>query len=243
VSDCSGIAVVTGGAGGLGRAIARRLGESGLALLLVDRDEGVAAACSELSASGVRALALECDLADPDAPDRIAFAVEASGLPLRLLVNNAGITRDGRAERLSEHEFATVVGINLVAALRLALQLRPLLAPGGSLVNLSSRAALGNFGQANYVAAKAGLIGATRVLALQWAPEVRVNAVAPGLIDTPMTRAMPGDVRDKLVARIPLGRIGSPDDVAGVVAFLAGDDARYVTGQVLMCCGGRSIAP
>jgi NAD(P)-dependent dehydrogenase (short-subunit alcohol dehydrogenase family) len=177
------------------------------------------------------------------APSAIGRAVQATGLPLRLLVNNAGITRDGRVERLADEDFAAVVGVNLVAALRLAIALRPLLAPGASVVNLSSRAALGNFGQCNYVAAKAGLIGATRSLALQWAPDVRVNAVAPGLIDTPMTQAMPGDVRDKLVARIPLARIGTPDDVARVVAFLGGDDARYVTGQVLLCCGGRSVAP
>jgi NAD(P)-dependent dehydrogenase (short-subunit alcohol dehydrogenase family) len=187
-------------------------------------------------------VSLRIDLGDPTAPKEIARAIDATELPLRVLVNNAGITRDGRAEQLSEEDFASVVRVNLVASLRLAIALRPLLVPGAAVINLSSRAALGNFGQANYVAAKAGLIGVTRALALEWAPEVRVNAVAPGLIDTPMTRAMPDAVRDKLVARIPLGRIGSPEDVAGVVAFLAGDDARYVTGQVLMCCGGRSIA-
>jgi NAD(P)-dependent dehydrogenase (short-subunit alcohol dehydrogenase family) len=117
------------------------------------------------------------------------------------------------------------------------------MAAGASVVNLSSRAGLGNFGQANYVTSKAGLVGVTRALAQEWAPDVRVNAVAPGLIDTPMTRAMPDAVRDKLVARIPLGRIGTPEDVAGVVAFLAGRDAQYVTGQLLLCCGGRSVAP
>jgi 3-oxoacyl-[acyl-carrier protein] reductase len=113
---------------------------------------------------------------------------------------------------------------------------------GGSVINFSSRAALGNFGQANYVAAKAGLIGLTRALALQWAPRVRVNAVAPGLIDTPMTAGMPDHVLDKLVARIPAGRKGTPDDVAGVVGFLASADAAYLTGQFLPVCGGRSVA-
>jgi 3-oxoacyl-[acyl-carrier protein] reductase len=239
----AGLAVVTGGAGGLGRAIARRLGEAGTTVLLVDNDDRVQAARAELADDGIAALALRADLRDARTPRAVAQAVEATGLALRLLVNNAGITRDGRAERLAEEDFAAVVGVNLVAALRLAIELRPLLTPGASVVNLSSRAALGNFGQANYVAAKAGLIGATRSLALRWAPDVRVNAVAPGLIDTPMTQAMPDAVRDKLVARIPLGRIGTPDDVAGVIAFLAGEDARYVTGQVLLCCGGRSVAP
>jgi 3-oxoacyl-[acyl-carrier protein] reductase len=238
-----GLAVVTGGAGGLGRAIARRVGDDGVTVLLVDRDGRVESARAQLAADGIMALAMPGDLCDPRTPRAVAHAVRATGLPLRLLVNNAGITRDGRAEALSDEDFAGVIAVNLVAALRLALELHPLLAPGGAVVNVSSRAALGNFGQANYAAAKAGLIGATRSLALRWAPDVRVNAVAPGLVDTPMTQAMPDAVRDKLVARIPLGRIGTPDDVAGVVAFLAGDDARYVTGQVLLCCGGRSVAP
>jgi NAD(P)-dependent dehydrogenase (short-subunit alcohol dehydrogenase family) len=239
----AGLAVVTGGAGGLGRAIARRVGEAGSTVLLVDRDDRLEDVRDELAGDRIAALVLRADLGDADAPHAIAQAVQATGLALRLLVNNAGITRDGRAEQLADEDFAGVIGVNLVAALRLAIELRPLLAAGGSVVNLSSRAALGNFGQANYVAAKAGLIGATRSLALRWAPDVRVNAVAPGLIDTPMTGAMPDAVRDKLVARVPLGRIGTPDDVAGVVAFLAGEDARYVTGQVLLCCGGRSVAP
>jgi 3-oxoacyl-[acyl-carrier protein] reductase len=160
-----------------------------------------------------------------------------------VLVNNAGITRDGRAQKLSDEDFGEVVAVNLVAATRLAMELRPLFGADAAVVNLSSRAGLGNFGQANYVAAKAGLMGVTRALALQWAPDVRVNAVAPGLIDTPMTQAMPAAVRDRLVSRIPLGRIGTPEDVADAVAFLTGTGSRYVTGQVLLCCGGRSLAP
>lgn len=237
-----GLAAVTGASGGLGRAIARRLGDEGWALLLVDRDERVDDVATELSGHGHRVHTLCVDLTAPGAEQAVATAAAQSGLPLTVLVNNAGITRDGRASEITPDDFTIVVEVNLVAALRLAHRLRPLLAPGAAVVNLSSRAALGNFGQTNYVAAKAGLIGATRALALQWAPDIRVNAVAPGLIDTPMTQAMPGEVRDKLVARIPLARIGQPEDVAGVVAFLAGDDARYVTGQVMMCCGGRSIA-
>jgi len=110
---------------------------------------------------------------------------------------------------------------------------------GGSIVNMVSRAAFGNFGQANYVAAKAGLLGATRSLALHLAPHVRVNAVAPGLISTPMTAAMPPDVLEKLIQRVPAGRPGTTDEVADAVAFLA--RASYVTGQVLAVCGGRSL--
>jgi NAD(P)-dependent dehydrogenase (short-subunit alcohol dehydrogenase family) len=232
------LAVVTGGAGGLGRAIASRLVAEGRCVLLVDRDEQV-----EASAAALGVHALQADLAFPSAGEEVAEVVEGIGLPLTLLVNNAGITRDGRAEKLSEDDFATVIKVNLVAPLRLAYALRPLMARGAAVINLSSRAGLGNFGQANYVTSKAGLVGVTRALAQEWAPEVRVNAVAPGLIDTPMTRAMPDQVRDKLVARIPMARIGTPDDVAGMVAFLAGPDAQYVTGQMLLCCGGRSVAP
>jgi NAD(P)-dependent dehydrogenase (short-subunit alcohol dehydrogenase family) len=108
---------------------------------------------------------------------------------------------------------------------------------------MSSRASLGNFGQANYVTSKSGLVGMTRALALRWAPRVRVNAVAPSLVDTPMTQAMPPEVLEKLIARIPAGRIGSPDDVAALVSFLASPEAAYVTGQVVLACGGRSLAP
>ena len=127
--------------------------------------------------------------------------------------------------------------------MRLTLGLEELFVEGSSVVSMTSRAALGNFGQANYVTSKSALIGFTRALAQQWAPRVRVNAVAPGLVDTPMTRAMPDEVLSALVAKVPAGRIGTAEDIAAAVGFLAGDDARYITGQVLVVCGGRSLAP
>ena len=234
--------MITGGAGAIGRAIATRLGHDGRAILLVDLDERVEDAAAELGSQGIRCEGLRVDLTREGAGETVAYAVERVGLPLTLLVNNAGITRDGRALKLSQEDYANVVRVNLVAPLRLAVALHPLMSDGGAVVNLSSRAALGNFGQANYVTAKSGLVGITRALAQEWAPSLRVNAVAPGLVDTPMTEAMPPEVLDKLVARVPLRRIGRPEDVAGVVAFLAGPDATYVTGQMLLCCGGRSIA-
>jgi 3-oxoacyl-[acyl-carrier protein] reductase len=159
-----------------------------------------------------------------------------------VLVNNAGITRDGRVADLSLPAFSLVVEVNLVAAMRLALALDRELGEGASIVNMSSRAGLGNFGQANYVASKSGLVGFTRALALRWAPRVRVNAVAPGLIDTPMTQAMPERVLDKLVAAVPAGRMGTGADIAEVVAWLASPASGYVTGQVVTACGGRSLA-
>jgi 3-oxoacyl-[acyl-carrier protein] reductase len=231
----AGTAIVTGAAGGLGGRIGERLAAAGHELLLVDLDpavEGIAAA------AGARAV-----VADLTEPEGVEAVLAAAGDDVAVLVNNAGITRDARATKMSEADFAAVIEINLVAAMRLTLALEPRYRDGAAVVNMSSRASLGNFGQANYSASKSGLVGFGRALAQRWAPRVRVNAVAPSLVDTPMTQAMPPEVLAKMVARIPAGRIGTPDDVAGIVAFLASSEAAYVTGQVLLACGGRSVAP
>jgi NAD(P)-dependent dehydrogenase (short-subunit alcohol dehydrogenase family) len=235
VSAGPGIAIVTGAAGGLGGRMAERLAEAGHELLLVDLDPGVEAVAA---AQGARAV-----VADLTTAEGVASVVEASGGEVSILVNNAGITRDARATKMEESAFRAVIEINLVAAIRLTLALEERFAAGAAVINMSSRASLGNFGQANYSASKAGLVGFGRALAQRWAPRVRVNAVAPSLVDTPMTQAMPPEVLQKLIAKIPAGRIGSPDDVAGVVAFLASPAADYITGQVLYVCGGRSVAP
>jgi NAD(P)-dependent dehydrogenase (short-subunit alcohol dehydrogenase family) len=231
----AGTAIVTGAAGGLGGRIGERLAAAGHDLLLVDLDPAV-----EEVAAGAGARAVVADLTKADG---VGAVLDAAGDDVAVLVNNAGITRDARAVKMSEADFAAVIEINLVAAMRLTLALDPGYRDGAAVVNLSSRASLGNFGQANYSASKSGLVGFGRALAQRWAPRVRVNAVAPSLVDTPMTQAMPPDVLAKLVARIPAGRIGTPDDVAGTVAFLASPAAAYVTGQVLFACGGRSVAP
>jgi 3-oxoacyl-[acyl-carrier protein] reductase len=230
-------AVVTGAGGAIGTEIARRFSGDGRPVVCVDRDERVRALAEQLPG----AVACVVDLTEDEAPDRVLAAVDDVG-GAAVLVNNAGITRDGRALNLDEDDFRLVIRVNLVAPLRLADALAPRLADGGAIVNIASRAALGNFGQSNYVAAKAGLVGATRALAMRWAPRLRVNAVAPGLVDTPMTQAMPRDVYEKLLARVPAGRAASPADVADVVAYLASDAASYITGQTVLACGGRSIA-
>lgn len=235
------VAIVTGAAGEIGRAVAGHLAANGRAVMCVDRVEGVRETCREIERAGGRADHCLVDLTDETAPQAVLSAALRLGSPA-LLVNNAGITRDARALKMDPQDFRIVVRVNLVAPLRLAEHIGPHLADGGSLVNVASRAALGNFGQANYVASKSGLIGATRALALRWAPRLRVNAVAPGLVDTPMTRAMPADVLAKLVDRVPLGRMATPAEIAEVVGFLASDAASYVTGQVLLACGGRSLA-
>jgi 3-oxoacyl-[acyl-carrier protein] reductase len=235
------VAIVTGAEGAIGTAIARRFADDGRAVLCVDRSEGVTALAAELRGAGAPAASCVVDLADRDAPAAVVEAAGRLGRP-STLVNNAGITRDGRALELEPDDFRLVVRVNLVAPIRLAEAVAPRLADGGSIVNVASRAALGNFGQANYVAAKAGLVGATRALAVRLAPRVRVNAVAPGLVDTPMTQAMPPAVLAKLVARVPAGRAAEPREVADVVAYLASSGASYITGQMLLACGGRSIA-
>ncbi|HVT00436.1 MAG TPA: SDR family oxidoreductase [Solirubrobacterales bacterium] len=227
-------AIVTGAAGGLGGRIGERLAAAGHELVLVDLDPAVEEVAA---AQGARAV-----VADLTATAGVE-AVRAAAGEVGVLVNNAGITRDARATKMSEADFAAVIEINLVAAIRLTLALEERFVDGAAVVNMSSRASLGNFGPTNYSASKAGLVGFGRALAQRWAPRVRVNAVAPSLVDTPMTQAMPPDVLAKLVARIPAGRIGNPDDIAGIVAFLASADAAYISGQVIYACGGRSVAP
>jgi NAD(P)-dependent dehydrogenase (short-subunit alcohol dehydrogenase family) len=230
-----GTAVVTGAAGGLGGAIGERLAAAGHELLLVDLDPAVEEVAA---AAGARSV-----VADLTKAEGVEAVLVAAGDDVAVLVNNAGITRDARATKMEEAAFAAVIEINLVAAMRLTLALEPRYRDGAAVINMSSRASLGNFGQANYAASKSGLVGFGRALAQRWAPRVRVNALAPSLVDTPMTQAMPPEVLERMVARIPAGRIGSPDDVAGIVAFLASPEAAYITGQVLFACGGRSVAP
>jgi NAD(P)-dependent dehydrogenase (short-subunit alcohol dehydrogenase family) len=236
-------AIVTGAAGGLGFAIARRLSEAGYELLLVDMNPAVSDVAARLGSAGARFDHCVADLSTEDGIAAVAESVVATALPLQLLVNNAGITRDARLQKMSPENFDLVIEVNLLAAMRLTMGLASQFVDGSSVVSMSSRAALGNFGQSNYVASKSALIGFTRALAQQWAPRVRANVVSPGLIDTPMTQAMPDDVLAKLVEKVPSGRIGTPEDVANAVAFLASDQASYVTGQVITVCGGRSLAP
>lgn len=236
----SAVAVVTGAARGIGRAIAQRLLADGLQVVLPDRSEAVVETAHEL---GAEATAVVADLGTPAGLASVSDAVDAAGAPLRILVNNAGITRDGRLGTLAPEDFLAVMRVNLGVPFALTRLLASRFGDDACVVNLSSRAYLGNVGQFNYSASKGGVVGLTRALALELAPRVRVNAVAPGLIATEMTAAMPDRVRDKLVAAVPLGRMGQPAEVADIVAFLCSSEAHYVTGQVLVACGGRSLAP
>lgn len=235
------VAIVTGAAGAIGREVALELARDGWAVLCVDRSETVHGVRDDVAALQVPAAACVADLSEPGALATVVEQADLLGGP-GLLVNNAGITRDARALEMGTDAFRAVVRVNVVTPLRLAEALAPRMPTGSAIVNIASRAALGNYGQANYVAAKSALIGATRAFAMRWAPKLRVNAVAPGLVDTPMTAAMPPHVLDQLVERVPAGRAGDPAEIARAVLFLGTRRASYVTGQVLFVCGGRSVA-
>lgn len=231
-------AVVTGAARGIGRAIAHRLAASGHRLVLVDLSPDMATAALDLERHKVEVVPVQVDLTTASGVEAVR---DAAGDEIALLVNNAGITRDARLVNLSDADFAAVVAVNLGATYQLTRALVPALSRGSAIVNLSSRSYLGNFGQYNYSMSKGAVVGLTRAMALELAPHVRVNAVAPGLIGTEMALGIPEEIRQKMVAAIPLDRMGRPEEVADLVEFLGSDRSSYITGQVIVIGGGRSF--
>jgi len=236
-------AIVTGASRGIGRAIALALADAGANLVAVATNEALLAElCAAASAKGVQALPHACDIAAPDAADKAVEAALAKFGRLDVLVNNAGITRDNLLLRMKDDEWTKVLDVNLTAAYRfLKAVTRPMMKQrGGRIVNIVSVVGLmGNAGQANYAASKGGLIALTKSVARELASRaITVNAVAPGFITTDMTAQLPEDAKKGLLDRIPLARLGTPEDVAAAVAFLASDAASYITGQVLSVDGG-----
>ncbi len=236
-----GAAVVTGAAGGIGLAICRRLAAAGATVVAVDMADRLGATVADLESSGGTVIGVQADLTTESGLDAVLGSVDSAAMALTTIINNAGITRDSRLLNMTVADFRDVLEVNLGAAHRLIEKLLPRF-DHGTIVNISSRAYLGNFGQFNYSMSKGALIGLTRALALALAPSVRVNAVAPGLIGTEMSMAIPEEVREKMVSAIPLGRMGLPEEVAETVAFLTSDDSAYITGEVVTVGGGRSLS-
>jgi 3-oxoacyl-[acyl-carrier protein] reductase len=237
------VALVTGGAQGIGRAIALALAREGAKVVVSDINlEKAEEACREIAALGQEAAAVKGNVADgKDAEGMVQKSVDQFGR-LDILVNNAGITRDQVLLRMKEEDWDLVLGVNLKGAFHLTKAvLRPFLKQrGGKIVNIASvTGQMGNAGQSNYASSKAGLIGFTKSVAREYASRnIQVNAVAPGFIDTAMSQAIPAKEREFLIKQIPLARLGSPEDIAEAVLFLAGPGADYITGQVLNVNGG-----
>ena len=241
------VALVTGGSRGIGRAIALRLAAEGADLAICARNAGAAGeVAAAIEALGRRCLVRQADVADAEQAAELVAATIAELGRLDVLVNNAGVTRDNLLMRMKEEDWDEVLAINLKGAFNcVRAAVRPMLkARGGRIVNITSVVGLlGNAGQANYAASKAGLIGLTKSLARELASRgITANAVAPGLVpETGMTAGLTQQQQQQMIATVPLGRAGTPEDVAHAVAFLASDQAAYITGQVLSVDGGMAM--
>jgi 3-oxoacyl-[acyl-carrier protein] reductase len=234
------VVLVTGGTRGIGRACVEHFSNQGAKVALCGRNLDTAMAAAEDIGGDTKAF--QADLGDPEAPAKLVAAVEEALGPVSILVNNAGLTRDTLLMRMKDDDWAQVIDANLTGAFRCCrATVRGMMKQRwGRIINISSVLGLvGQAGQANYAASKAGLLGLTKSLAQELASRnITVNVVAPGLIDTEMTAGIQGDQREALLSRIPLGRAGTPEEVAGLVGYLASETAAYITGATITIDGG-----
>jgi len=242
--DLSGkIALVTGGAQGIGQTIGEELVRHGALVVLGDvNEEGVKNTADSMSQNGGSASGVRLDVTRPEEVQRVFKQISKEHGGIDILVNNAGITRDGLLMRMKEEDWDLVLSVNLKGSFlctQLAVK-QMMKQKSGAIVNIASIVGLmGNFGQANYSASKAGLIALTKTAAREVGSRgVRVNAIAPGFIDTEMTRCLDQNVKEKLIEQIPMARLGQPGDIADCVVFLVSDRAKYITGQVISVNGG-----
>lgn len=247
MTDLPKTALVTGGTRGIGRAIVKKLAGHGYHVYFsyVSRPELAEEVCAEVAATGGSARGFKLDASDWDAVADFFAEHIKDKVSLHVLVNNAGVTKDGLLVRMKREQWEQVLTVNLTGAFVCLQQAAKIMMKqrSGRIVNISSVVGqMGNAGQANYCASKAGLIGLTKAAALELGSRgVTVNAIAPGFIETDMTEALPPEIRTKYLERIPLGSLGSADSIAEAVAFLASDQAAYITGQVLGINGGMYL--
>jgi len=248
VDLCGKIALVTGARRGLGKATALAMARAGAELALNDVADGAGeaeAAAEEIRSLGRKAVTVLADVTDAAQVESMVERVLSDMGGLDILINNAGITRDALLLRMSDEQWRQVIEVNLTGTfLCTRAAAKHMAKHGGAIVNISSVVGLaGNIGQANYAASKAGIIGLTKTCARELAARgVRVNAIAPGFIESQMTERLPPQVRERMLGQIPLGRMGAPEEVAAVAVFLASPAAAYVTGQVICVDGGMVMA-
>jgi 3-oxoacyl-[acyl-carrier protein] reductase len=239
------VALVTGASRGIGRAIAKRLAADGAIVIAAARGANAQAVADEITAAGHQATAQALDITDAASVDAAASATLAAHGRIDILVNNAGITKDQLMLRMKRDDWDAVIQTNLTGAYSCVQSVLKTMVKqrSGRIISITSVVGqAGNAGQVNYAASKAGLIGFTKALALEVASRgITVNAVAPGLIDTDMTKGISEGAHEEWAARIPLKRLGTPEDIAAAVAFLASDEASYITGQVLAVNGGMYL--
>ncbi len=239
----SRVALISGASRGIGKAILHTLGKAGAIVVgTATNDTGAAAIAADLAAAGLKGEGMALNVTDAAQVDAVVEAILGKHGRIDILVNNAGITRDNLLMRMKDEEWDAIMDTNLASVFRLSRAvLRPMMkARFGRIISIASVVgAAGNAGQTNYAAAKAGMIGFSKSLAQEVGSRgITVNCVAPGFIDTDMTRALPEAARGKLLERIPLGKLGTPEDIAHAVSFLSSDGAGYITGATLHVNGG-----